>query len=55
MNGSGEVEDGGGKLGGFYAYRNTFNEHNVWVEVPKTGMQISGIGLEGAQVDGYLE
>ncbi|KAE9379587.1 hypothetical protein N431DRAFT_159847 [Stipitochalara longipes BDJ] len=35
MNGSGEVEDGSGKLAGFYAYRNSFNEHNVWVEVPK--------------------
>lgn len=46
MNGSGEVEDGSGKLGGFYAYRNTFNEHNVWVEVPKTGMQ-TGLGLDG--------
>ena len=46
MNGSGEVEDGGGKLGGFYAYRNTFNEQNVWVDVPRTGMRISGIDLE---------
>ena len=40
MNGNGEVEagEGSGKLGGFYAYKNTFNENNVWVEVPKNGM-----------------
>ncbi|TVY41458.1 hypothetical protein LOCC1_G005139 [Lachnellula occidentalis] len=37
MNGVGEVDEGNGKLGGFYAYRNTFDEHNIWVEVPKTG------------------
>lgn len=36
MNGNGEVEEGGARLGGFYAYKNTFNENNVWVEVPKT-------------------
>ena len=24
-------------LGSFYAYRNTFNDDNVWVEVPKNG------------------
>ncbi|KAG9239310.1 hypothetical protein BJ875DRAFT_221903 [Amylocarpus encephaloides] len=36
MNGTGEEDDGSGrKLGGFYAYRNTFNEDTVWVEVPK--------------------
>jgi hypothetical protein len=40
MNGSGDVEDNnGGKLAGFYSYRNSFNEDNVWVEVPKRGMQ----------------
>ncbi|TVY65642.1 Transcriptional regulatory protein moc3 [Lachnellula suecica] len=33
--GTGEVDEGNGKLGGFYAYRNTFDEHNVWVDVPK--------------------
>jgi len=41
MNGTGEVDEGNGKLGGFYAYRNTFNDNNVWVDVPKTGMCIS--------------
>lgn len=36
MNGNGEVENGNGqRLGGFYAYKNTFNENNIWVEVPK--------------------
>jgi len=37
MNGTGEVDETSGKLGGFYAYRNTFNEHNVWVDVPNKG------------------
>lgn len=37
MNGVGEVDEGNDKLGGFYAYRNTFDEHNIWVDVPKTG------------------
>jgi hypothetical protein len=39
MNGNGKVEAGerSAKLGGFYAYKNTFNENNVWVDVPKTG------------------
>lgn len=36
MNAAREAEEGNGKLGGFYAYRNTFKEGNVWVEVPKT-------------------
>jgi hypothetical protein len=36
MNGSGEKEEGG-KLGGFYSYKNTFNEKNVWVDIPKKG------------------
>ncbi|KAF4624236.1 hypothetical protein G7Y89_g13937 [Cudoniella acicularis] len=37
MNGAGEEEgSGSSKLGGFYAYRNTFNQDNVWVDVPKT-------------------
>ncbi|KAL3425207.1 zn 2cys6 transcription factor [Phlyctema vagabunda] len=37
MNGVGEVEtnEGNGRLGSFYAYKNTFNERNVWVDVPK--------------------
>ncbi|KAK6585410.1 hypothetical protein PZA11_002137 [Diplocarpon coronariae] len=34
MNGAGEREEG--KLGGFYAYKNTFNENNIWVDVPST-------------------
>ncbi len=38
-NGDGEVDEGNGKkLGGFYAYKNTFNENNTWVDVPKRGM-----------------
>lgn len=40
MNGNGEVEEGGARLGGFYAYKNTFNENNVWVDVPKTGRTV---------------
>lgn len=40
MNGEGK-EEGKGRLGGFYAYRNTFDDDNVWVEVPKTGMDCS--------------
>jgi hypothetical protein len=39
MNGKGEVDEGNGRLGGFYAYKNTFDKNNVWVEVPKTGIQ----------------
>jgi hypothetical protein len=35
MNGGCLAEDGKAKLGGFYAYKNTFNEQNVWVDVPK--------------------
>jgi len=38
MNGTDESE-AGEKLGSFYAYKNTFNENNVWVDVPKTGMK----------------
>jgi hypothetical protein len=26
-----------GRLGSFYAYKDTFNEDNVWVDVPKKG------------------
>ncbi|TAQ88664.1 hypothetical protein B7494_g3036 [Chlorociboria aeruginascens] len=38
MNGGAEVETGerSGKLSAFYAYRNTFDEHSIWVDVPKT-------------------
>jgi len=28
-----------GRLGSFYAYKNTFDENNVWVDVPKNGRQ----------------
>jgi hypothetical protein len=40
MNGAEEANAGekGGKLGGFYAYKNTFNENNIWVDVPKNGI-----------------
>lgn len=39
MNGSEDVIPGekGGRLGAFYAYRNTFDESSVWVDVPKKG------------------
>jgi len=44
MNGSGEVDERNRKkLGGFYAYKNTFNEDNIWVEVPKKGAYIDWI------------
>jgi hypothetical protein len=29
--------DNTGRLGSFYAYKDTFNEDNIWVDVPKTG------------------
>ncbi|KAL2074628.1 hypothetical protein VTL71DRAFT_8406 [Oculimacula yallundae] len=35
MNGTGEREEGNGRLGSFYAYKNTFDEKNIWVDVPK--------------------
>lgn len=31
----------GGSLKGFYSYKNTFNEDNVWLEIPKQGMSRS--------------
>jgi hypothetical protein len=39
MNGGEDVASGdrSAKLGAFYAYRNTFNEESIWVEVPKKG------------------
>jgi hypothetical protein len=39
MNRSRDEEPGesSGRLGSFYAYKDTFNEDNVWVEVPKNG------------------
>jgi hypothetical protein len=40
MNGNDEGENGGARLGGFYSYKNTFNENNVWVEIPKTGTDL---------------
>ncbi|KIM95124.1 hypothetical protein OIDMADRAFT_45534 [Oidiodendron maius Zn] len=30
-----EAGDSSGRLGSFYAYKDTFNEDNVWVDVPK--------------------
>jgi hypothetical protein len=54
MNGRGDVEDNGGKLAGFYAYRNSFNEHNVWVEVPKRGSQISSMEYIEQRADNLL-
>lgn len=50
MNGTAE-EEGVSKLRGFYSYRNTFNEDNVWVDVPKNGTQtcaeyVSAPGLD---------
>ena len=55
MNGSGEVEDGSEKLAGFYAYRNSFNEHNVWVKVPKRGLHILVLHFEEHQADKSLK
>jgi len=55
MNGGGEVEVRNGKLARFYGYRDSFNEHNVWVEVPKRGTQILSIDLEEQRADGCLE
>jgi hypothetical protein len=42
MNGIGDEETGEspGKLGSFYAYKNTFNENNIWVDVPRNGTYI---------------
>jgi len=40
MNGTEEAhtqQESGGRLGSFYAYKNTFDENNIWVEVPKNG------------------
>ncbi|EKD20866.1 Zn(II)2Cys6 transcription factor [Drepanopeziza brunnea f. sp. 'multigermtubi' MB_m1] len=34
MNGAGKKEEG--KLGGFYAYKNSFKENHTWVDVPRT-------------------
>jgi hypothetical protein len=31
------VGESSGRLGSFYAYKDTFNEDNVWVDVPKNG------------------
>lgn len=37
MNGidDGDNNEEAGKLGNFYAYKNTFNEETMWVDVPK--------------------
>jgi hypothetical protein len=42
MNGNGddEVAESTTRLGSFYAYKDTFNEDNVWVDVPKNGKSI---------------
>ena len=37
MNGSDDGTDSDGNLKGFYAYKNTFDEGSVWLEVPKQG------------------
>lgn len=29
----------GGSLKGFYSYKNTFGDDNVWLEIPKHGMK----------------
>ena len=43
MNGRDEPDAGDktGKLGSFYAYKNTFNGDNVWVDVPKNGRSMA--------------
>ncbi len=55
MNGDAETDEGNGKLGGFYAYKNTFNEKNVWVEVPKNGTQVAGLQKHSMQADSMLQ
>lgn len=35
MNGGGE--ESASSLKGFYAYKNTFDEGSIWVDIPKTG------------------
>ena len=40
MNGAEESkndQETKGRLGSFYAYKNTFDENNIWVDVPKNG------------------
>jgi hypothetical protein len=32
-----DAAESSSRLGSFYAYKDTFNEDNVWVEVPKNG------------------
>ena len=39
-------QDDGGTLEGFYAYKDTFDPDNVWVEVPKASQALD-LGLEG--------
>lgn len=37
MNGGGNRSGSDGNLKSFYAYKNTFDEASVWLEVPKQG------------------
>jgi hypothetical protein len=39
-NGDEEAGENCGRLGSFYAYKDTFDEDNVWVEVPKNGRSV---------------
>lgn len=32
-----QMGDVNARLGSFYAYKNTFNEEHIWVDVPKKG------------------
>lgn len=43
-----EIEDGSPapKLGAFYSYKDTFNDDNIWVKVPKKGGQDREIKIE---------
>lgn len=38
MNGpEGASAVAGNSLGRFYSYKNTFDEHSIWVDIPKKG------------------
>lgn len=37
MNGGDDSPGNDRNLKGFYAYKNTFDEDNVWLEIPKHG------------------
>lgn len=40
MNRDKRAGESSGRLGSFYAYKDTFNKDNVWVDIPKNGTLI---------------